>query len=65
MYLALGDPHRNVRIAQASITIPAGETSASVDYTKQIVATFENFEGEHLGLKASGQIIHTIAQKLG
>lgn len=65
VYLALGDPHRNVRIAEGSITIPAGETTASVDYSKHIVATFENFEGEHLGLKASGQIIHTIAKKPG
>lgn len=57
MYLALGDPHRNVRIAEGSVTIPAGETSASVDYTKQIVQTYENFDGSHIGLKASGRVI--------
>jgi len=63
VYLALGDPHRNVRIAQGSITIPAGETSASVDYTKHIVATFENFQGAHLGLKASGRVIEKFGDR--
>lgn len=63
VYLALGDPHRNVRIAEASVTIPAGETSASVDYTKHIVATFENFQGAHLGLKASGRVIEKFGER--
>lgn len=58
VYFSLGDPHRSVRIAQGTFTIPAGQTSASVDYTKHIVAKFENFLGEHLGLKASGRVIH-------
>ncbi|MDA1349727.1 MAG: hypothetical protein O3A47_12825 [Chloroflexi bacterium] len=63
VYLALGDPHRNVRIAQGSITIPDGQTSASVDYTKHIVATFENFDGAHLGLKASGRVIEKFGDR--
>lgn len=57
VYLALGDPHRNVRIAEVTMTIPPGETSVDVDYTKHVVRTYENFDGAHVGLKASGRVI--------
>ena len=63
VYLALGDPHRNVRIAEVTATIPAGENSVDVDYTKHITRTYENFDGSHVGLKSSGRVIERFGNR--
>jgi len=57
-YLTLGGRKTGVRMAQGAITIPAGETSASINYTDYIKGEFENFSSEHTGYKASGRVIH-------
>jgi hypothetical protein len=57
VYLALGDPRRNVQIASGSLTIPEGETSASVDISEFVSETLTDIAGQHIGYKSSGRVI--------
>jgi hypothetical protein len=58
LYFSSGWQGNGVRIASADITIPAGQASASTDYTQHIKKEFVGFKSEHIGFKASGTILH-------
>jgi hypothetical protein len=57
MYFTLGWMGRRSRVSQSEYAIPAGETSASIDFTKHVVAEFDDYVGQHKGYKASGLVL--------
>jgi hypothetical protein len=54
VYSFLGYKPTSAASYSSEISIPGGQTSASVDYTTQPKRQFEDVAGHHIGLKASG-----------
>ena len=63
LYVALGHPAKNARVANVQATIPVGERSASVDFTQHITREFSDLLGSHVGFKASGMVISRFGEQ--